>query len=83
MTSVKRAVAIVVIKNASAILSDVNIRETVAIEVANGHSLAVAAAGDASFFGYIAKSSIAIVLVERVTQRRIRIEEIALPLFTR
>ena len=65
------------IENAAAVLRDIEVGKSVAIVVADGHALAVAAGSDAGFFGYIGERSVAIVSIESVAQRRIGIVKIA------
>ena len=71
------AVSVVAVKNAAAILGDVQIGKTVAVVVTDSDTHTVAASGDAGFFGDVGESSIAVILIECVAQRRIGIEEIA------
>ena len=66
------------VQDASAILSDVNIREAIAIVVAHGHSLAIAAAGYPGFFSDVGESAVAVISIERVAQRRTWVVEITL-----
>ena len=65
------------IEEAPAVLGDVEIGPAISIVVSHGDTHAVAAAGNASGFRHISESSISIVTVKRVTQRRIWFEEIA------
>ncbi len=73
------AVAVVVIEDASTILSDVQIGKAVSIVVAHGYALAITTGGHASLLGYVRKGSIAIVSIQSIAQSRIRIEEITSP----
>src|ERR1700722_14666982 len=57
------AVTVVVVKNASAVLRDVDVGKAIAIVVANSPSLAISAGGDSGFFGYIREGSIMIIPV--------------------
>src|SRR5207247_6387776 len=75
----KRPIAIVVIQNAAAVLRDVEIGPAVIIIVSYGGAHPVAAAGNTRFFRDVGKSAVAIVVAQRVTQRRIWSEEITLP----
>ena len=67
------------IQNAAAILRDVEIGPAVIIIVSYGGAHAVTAAGNTRFFRDVGKSAVAIVVAQRVTQRRIWSEEITLP----
>ena len=67
------------IEDASTILSDVEIGKAVSIVIAHGYALAIAAGSHASFYGYVSESSVAIILVQRITQGRIGIEKITVP----
>src|SRR5215475_12318993 len=64
----KCAITIVVIQNAAAVLSDVDVGETVAVVVADGNTLSVAAGDDTGFLRNIGESAVAIVLIEGVAQ---------------
>src|SRR6185369_13396460 len=75
----KSPVLIVAVKNASSVLSDVEIGPAVAVVVADGHAHAVSAAANSRFFGNVGESAITIVVVERIAQRRIGRQEIAGP----
>src|SRR5260221_6214575 len=74
----KRAVAVVVIKDAAAVLRDIKIRKTVAVVVPNRDALAKAARGHTGFFSYVGERAVAIVPIQSVSQRQVRIEKIAL-----
>ena len=65
----ERAVAVVVIEDAAAVLRDVEVGEAVAVVVADRDAHAVAAAGDAGLFGHVGECAVAIVAIERVAQR--------------
>ena len=71
------------VENAVGILRDVEIRETVAIIVTNGDAHAVGVTRHAGFLCHVGKCAVAIVVVERVSQRLRRLIEIARPLFTK
>ena len=62
----ERAVAIVVVKDASAILRNVQVRETVAIVIAHCDSLAVPAGRYSSFHGHIGECAVTIIPTQRV-----------------
>ena len=66
------------VENAAAELGDVQIREAVAVIVANRDSHAIAAAGHAGFFSHVGERAVAIVAIERVAQRLRRSVKIAL-----
>ena len=66
------------IKDAAAVLRNIEVRKTVAVVIRNSDALAKAARRHTGFFRYVGKRSVAIVPVQRVAQRRVRGEEIAL-----
>ena len=66
------------IKDAAAVLRDIEVRKTVAVVIPDSDALAKTARRHACFFRYVGKRSVAIVLVERVAQRWVRGEKIAL-----
>ena len=66
------------VENAPAVLSNVNVDEAVTVVIADRNALTVSSPWHSSFIGYIRESSVAIVSVERIAQRRIGIVEIAL-----
>src|SRR6267143_5281134 len=72
----ERAIAIVVIENAVAVLRDIKIRKSVAVIVTDSHAHAVRISWDASFFGDVRERTVPIVTVERITQRWIGIVEV-------
>ena len=74
----KSTVAIVVIQNAVAVLRDVHVGKAIAVVVADRHALPIAARRDPGFFGNVGESSVAIVAVESIAQRRIGVEEVTL-----
>src|SRR5215472_8596973 len=63
------AVTVVVIEDAAAVLSHIEIGETVPVIIADGCPHAIAAAHDAGLFGNICKRTVAIVVVKGVAQR--------------
>ena len=69
--------AVIVIQNASPVLRNVDVREAVAIVVADSDPLAVASARHAGFFCYVGKCSVSIIVIQRVAQRRTGVVEIA------
>ncbi len=74
----KRAVAVVVIENGAAIAGHIQIGIAVIVEVADGNALAVMAfTADAGFLGDIGESSVAVVVVERATQRMRRFVDVS------
>ena len=79
----KGAVTVVVIEDALAVLSDVNVRKAIAIVIANRYALPVAPGRDSGFLGDIGEGSVTIVAVERIAQRWIGLEKSHLPLLTR
>src|SRR6202011_2253061 len=74
----KRSVSVIVIKDAAAILGDVQVRKPVAVEIPDRDAVAKAARPYTSFFRYVRKCSVAIVFIQRVAQRGIGSVEIAL-----
>ncbi len=66
-------VAVVVIQNASSILRDIHVRETVAVVVAYCNALPVSLARNSRLFCDISESPVAIIAIHRVPQRGIRI----------
>ena len=65
------------IKDAAAVLRDIEIRETVAVVIPDGNALAKAARRHTGFFRHVGERAVAIVPIQRVTQRRIGTEKIA------
>src|SRR5260370_2426165 len=60
----KGAVAIVVIKDGSAVTRDVNVWEAVVVVVAHGNTLAVMSlSSEAGFFGYVRKCAITFIVI--------------------
>ena len=66
------------IKNVSTILRYVEVRESVAIVVANRNPLSIAASGHVCLFRHISKRSIAVIAKERIAQWWGGIKEVAL-----
>ena len=75
----ERAVAVVVIQNASPILRHVDVGEAVAVVIAHRDALAIASGANARLLRDVGKSAVAIVAIERIAQRRLGIIEVALP----
>src|ERR1700733_11468426 len=71
------SIPVVVVKDAAAELRDEQIWEAVAIIIANRGSHAVAATGHAGFFSHTRERTIAVVAIERITQRSRRTVKIA------
>jgi hypothetical protein len=67
-----------VVQDASSILRHIQIGKTVAVIVAHGDALPVAAGSHARLLRDVGEGSIAIVAIERVAQGRIGIVEVAL-----
>src|SRR5262249_1120728 len=65
------AVAVITVKNALAVLRDVEIGEAVPVVVADSSTLPVSACGDTGFLRHVCERAIAVVVVKRVAQRRI------------
>ena len=65
------------VENVVSVLGDVQIGEPISIIVTDGHTLAVCPTSNSGFRCHIGKSSVAIVTIKRIPQRRIRIEKIA------
>src|SRR5437773_547992 len=74
----ERAITIVVEQNASTVLSNIKIAKSVAVIIPDGDALAKATRRHTGLFRYVRERSVAIVSVERIAQRRIRSEKIAL-----
>src|SRR6266481_5284872 len=74
----KRAVPIVVIKDAAAVLRYIEVRKTIAVVICNSDAHAKAARRHTGFFRYVGERSVVIVPIQRVAQRRARSEKIAL-----
>src|SRR5208282_1382151 len=64
----KSAVAIVMVKNAAAVLRDVQIGIAVTIVIANGYTLPETTCADACFLGHIGKGSVTIIFVQGIAQ---------------
>src|SRR5208283_711872 len=73
------AIPVVVIQDAPSILRDVEIRKAVSIVIASRNTLAVPASRDSGLFGNIGKGSVAIVSVQGIPQRWVRIKKVTLP----
>ncbi len=73
------AVAIITIENAASVLRDVEIGKAVRIVVTHRNAHPVATARDAGRLGDVRKCSVAVVVVECVSQRMGRSIKIALP----
>src|SRR5580692_5643100 len=74
----KSAIAVVVIKNASAVLGHVDIRKAISVVIANGHSLPITPCRYPGFLCYIGECAIAIVAVESIPERRSRSKKVTL-----
>ena len=72
----ERAVSVVVVKDAAAILRQVDVGKAISIIVTDGNSLPIPASDDPSFLRYICKCAIPIIMVKRVSQRRWRRVEV-------
>ena len=72
----KRAIAVVVIQDAAAILGYIKIGEAVPVIITNGDSHAVTSAAHAGLFGDLREGSVAIIVIEGIPKRRIWREEI-------
>ena len=73
----KRTIPVVVIKDAVWILRKVDVRKAIAIVVADGNSHAIGIARYTGFLRDIGERAIAIIVVQRITQRLRRLIEIA------
>src|SRR5215469_688935 len=74
----ERAISIVVVKNAAAILRDVQIRKSVVIVIANRNALTESACRYTRFVRNVGEGAIAIIFVQGVAQRWIGREKITL-----
>src|SRR5262249_54088337 len=72
------AIAVVVIENVAAVLRNVKVGKAIPVVVADRHALPIAAALDPRLPRNISEGAVAIVMVERVAQRRVGIEKITL-----
>src|SRR5277367_5351274 len=72
------SVAVVAVENTSPVLGHIQVREAVAIVVADCDALPVTAPCNACFFSYVGEGSVTVVAVERVAQRGSRIVEVTL-----
>ena len=74
----ERAVAVVVVQRAAAVRGDEDVGVAVVVVVGDGAAHAeLRAAGDAGLVGDVGERAVAVVLVERVLERRLRLVEVA------
>ena len=73
----KSSVAVVVIQNAAIVLRDVQIRVSVPVVIPHRRPHPVTAAAYSRFFGNVCKRAVAIISVQRITQRSRRLIKIA------
>src|SRR5262249_53138430 len=71
------AIAIVPVKNAAAVLRNIEIGKPIKVVIGHSNAHSVASAWHASLLRYVGKRAIAIVTIQRVAKRGLWVEEIA------